>query len=102
VSDKEILTVLGAKCPKGKKFAHQEINNPHRNIATSVLVKGGKLPLASVRLTAPIPRSRIFEMMEVIKKVVCDAPVMSGQILIKNALNLGVDVICTKQVERDA
>lgn len=102
VSDKEIISLVGAKCPKGQKFAHQEINNPHRNIATSVLVNGGELPLVSVRLTAPIPKNRIFDMMEEIKKTQCEAPVKSGQILIKNALDLGVDVVCTKEVEKEA
>ncbi len=100
MSNNEILSLTGSKCPKGETFANQEINDPHRNIATSVLVKGGEMPLASVRLTAPIPKARIFDVMKEIRKAEYDAPVTSGQILSKNILNLGADVICTKQVER--
>ncbi|WP_374058635.1 hypothetical protein [Alkalibacter rhizosphaerae] len=43
-SGKEIFSVEGGKCPRGDKFADQEINDPQRNIATSVLVKGGNSP----------------------------------------------------------
>lgn len=101
VSDKETLSVIGARCSKGETFASQEISDPKRNIATSVLVKGGTMPLTSVRLTASIPRRHIFDVMNEIRKVEFEAPVTSGQILIKNVLNLGVDVMSTKQVERD-
>lgn len=102
VSNMEILSIQGAKCPKGQQFADQEINDPYRNIATSVLVRGGEMPLASIRLTSAISKVRIFDVMEEIRKAECDAPIVAGQILIKNVLGLGVDVICTKQVEKAA
>lgn len=54
------ITVTGNTCKKGKEYAIQELTDPQRNIATSVLVTGGELPLASVRLTRPIPKNRIF------------------------------------------
>ena len=43
--EKELLSVCGNRCPKGASYAEQEIKNPMRNIASSVLVKGGDLPL---------------------------------------------------------
>ena len=52
-----IRQVTGNGCQKGEQYVRQEIENPMRNIATSILVDGGDLPLASVRLTAPVPRS---------------------------------------------
>lgn len=70
-----------------------------RNIASSVLVKGGVLPLTSVRLSAPIPKTMIFPVMEEIKKLTVCAPVAEGQIVIENVLGLGSDVIVTKDVE---
>ena len=48
-----IRSLEGATCKRGAEYVKQELTDPKRNIATSVLVEGGELPLASVRLTAP-------------------------------------------------
>lgn len=77
----------------------QEIENPMRNIATSVLIDGGELPLASVRLSGMIPKDRIFDVMDEIRKVEMPAPVHEGDVAIADVLGLGVDVIVTKDVE---
>jgi CxxC motif-containing protein len=92
------ITVTGNICPRGKEYAISELTDPKRNIATSVLVENGELPLASVRLTAPIPKDRIFEAMEEIKKVRLTAPVHTGQVVIENLLGLPTNVIVTKNV----
>lgn len=78
----------------------QELTDPKRNIATSVLVERGELPLASVRLTAPIPKARIFDAMDEIRKCRLTAPVKAGTVVIKGILGLDADVIVTKNVEK--
>ncbi len=93
-----ISSVEGAACNKGVEYVEQEILNPQRNIATSVLVENGDIPLVSVRLTGTIPKARIFDVMNEIKKVRLSAPVKMGQILIKNVVGLDSDVIATKNV----
>lgn len=94
----EGYSIEGNKCPKGAAYVKQELVNPMRNIATSILVEGGELPLASVRLNAPIPKAKIFTVMEEIKKIKRVAPVYEGEVIIKNVANLGSDVIVTKTV----
>ena len=101
----EITVELEAPEPaegSGKEYVTQEIVSPMRNIATSILVEGGELPLASVRLTAPIPKGRIFDVMAEIRKICMEAPVTEGQCVLENVLGLGSDVIVTKTVERIA
>ena len=95
----QILQITGNACPKGEQYVRQEIENPMRNIATSILVEGGELPLASVRLTGPVPKGRIFDVMKEIRQVRRPAPVTEGQVVIPDVLGLGVDVIVTKTVE---
>lgn len=95
-----ILSIEGASCQRGGEYVQQELYAPQRNIATSVKVEGGNMPLVSVRLTGAIPKDRIFDVMAEIKKVKLAAPVSIGQVLIKNVLGLGRDVIATKQVSR--
>ena len=86
----EILSIEGAACKKGNAYVEQELKDPQRNIATSVLVKGGILPLTSVRLTAPI------------RKCSLTAPVESGTVVIHNLLGYDTDVIVTKDIPENA
>ncbi|CAB1242838.1 Molybdopterin oxidoreductase [Ruminococcaceae bacterium BL-6] len=95
---KEVLSIEGALCPKGREYVTQEMTDPQRNIASSVLVKNGELPLASVRLSQRIPKDRIFDVMKEIRKVKLEAPVKAGQVAIHDVLGLGSDVIVTKNV----
>ncbi len=100
IENGEILAVKGATCPKGEAYVRQEVTAPQRNIATSILVKNGELPLASVRLTKAIPRERIFDAMQVIRTVAVEAPVQAGTVVVEKILGYDSDVIVTKSVER--
>lgn len=94
----EFHSIEGALCPKGRAYVEQELTDPRRNIATSVLVKGGVLPLASVRLTNPVPKARIFDAVNAIKGCSLTAPVQAGHVVIHNLLGYDTDVIVTKDV----
>lgn len=98
IEDGKVLSLTGATCPKGEAYVRQELTDPQRNIATSVLVEGGVLPLASVRLTSPIPKKEIFNAMAEIRKVSVKAPVEAGTVVIKSILGYDSDVIVTKHV----
>ena len=101
VENGKILSITGNICPKGESYVEQELTDPRRNIATSILVKNGELPLASVRLTNPIPKGEIGKAMEEIRKISLEAPVKAGTIVISGILVYESDVIVTKTVERD-
>lgn len=90
----------GNLCPNGEKYVQQELTDPRRTIASSVLVEDGELPLVSVRLTAPIPRDRIFDVMARIRSLRIYAPVERGTVLEENILGLGSDLIATRTVKR--
>lgn len=99
VEEGNIISLEGASCKRGHEYVNQELTNPQRNIASSILLEGGVLPLVSVRLSKPIPKEKIFDVMEVIKKTRLKAPVFIGQVAIPNILKIGSDVIITKNVE---
>lgn len=100
LNENEIVSLNGARCKRGKTYVEQELTCPMRTFSTSILVEGGELPLVSVRLTKPIPKGKIFEVNELIHRQRVQAPVYSGQIILKNVLDLGSDVIITKDVAR--
>ena len=95
-----VLSVTGNLCPKGKAYVTQELVDPRRTIASSVRVTGGVLPLTSVRITNAIPKNRIFDVMAEINKQTLTAPVHIGDVVIRNVLGLGSDVIVTKHIEK--
>lgn len=51
-----VYAVQGAACPKGDAYVRQELTDPQRNIATSVLVEGGELPLGQRAAQPPHPQ----------------------------------------------
>lgn len=94
----QLVRCEGNRCPRGQEYVRQELLCPMRNIATSVLVTGGTLPLCSVRLTGPIPKERIFDAVGAIHARTLAAPVSRGQRVVSDLLGLGVDVIATRAV----
>lgn len=95
----EIRSITGAACKRGVAYVNQELTAPMRTIATSVAVKKGTMPLVSVRLDQPIPKEQIFAVMEELKKVELEAPVRTGDCVIRDILGLGSNVIVTKNVD---
>lgn len=100
IENDEIISISGEGCAKGAAYVNQELKAPQRNIATSVLLRNGYLPLASVRLTNPIPKDKIMEAMSEIKKLEVEAPVKAGDIVVHNLLGYKTDLIITKDLER--
>ena len=99
VENSEVISVTGNICRRGEQYVRQELTAPRRTIASSVFVKDGELPLASVRLTKAIPREMIFPVMDEIHKVVLTAPVQAGTIVLHNVCGLDSDVMVTKNVK---
>ena len=99
VENGQVISVTGHTCPRGEQYVRQELTAPRRTIASSVLVKGGELPVTSVRLTKAVPRDMIFPVMDEIRKVVLTAPVKAGTIVLHNVCGLDSDVMVTKNVD---
>jgi len=94
-----ILSVTGNRCKRGLTYAQQEMTDPRRTIATSVMVSGGNLPLCSVRITQPIPKAQIFEAVQAIHALRLTAPVKIGDVLMENLLGIpDCNVIATKNI----
>jgi CxxC motif-containing protein len=92
--------VSGSLCDKGPGWAEQEILNPVRTIASSVLVRGGAFPLVSVKTDGPVPKGKIFDVMEEIKRLEVDAPVRIGDRLIQGPAGTDCAIVATRHVPR--
>jgi CxxC motif-containing protein len=95
-----VTDVTGNLCDKGPEWARQEIVNPMRTIASSVLVEDGDFPMVSVRTDAPISLKSIFDVMGEIKAVRLNAPVKIRDIIIAKVAGLPCNIIATRNVQK--
>ena len=93
------LNVTGNSCPRGAQYAKDEMTNPKRMITSIVRVRNRENCMASVKTTTSVPKRLIFKVLEEIEKVSVEAPTNIGDVVIKNVLDTGSDIIITKKVD---
>ncbi|SCH05751.1 DUF1667 domain-containing protein [Romboutsia sp. 1001713B170207_170306_H8] len=92
--------VEGNNCKRGEKYAKEELTNPKRVITTTVKLGNSYLHLLPVKTESSIPKNLMFEVMKELDKIKVDAPIKVGDIIIKNILNTGVNIVSAKTVEK--
>ncbi|MDO5039990.1 DUF1667 domain-containing protein, partial [Clostridium sp.] len=80
-------------------YGLNEVTNPVRVVTSTVKVEGGELPVIPVKTNGAIPKPLNFECMKVINETVIKAPVKMGDIVIKDVLGTGIDVIASRNIE---
>lgn len=75
----EVHSVTGNSCPRGDKFAHQELTCPMRVLTTTVAVSGGDETLLPVRTAKAIPLELHAQAMNLIRGLVVNAPHPHGR-----------------------
>lgn len=95
---KEVVKVEGNTCPKGKAYGEKEVTNPTRIVTSSVKVRGGILPVVSVKTASDIPKEKIMDCARVLKEVEVQAPVSIGDVVLEDVCGTGVPMIATKNV----
>ena len=95
----EMRSVAGNSCPRGDKFAHQELTCPMRVLTTTVAVSGGDEALLPVRTAEAIPLSLHAQAMDLIRGLVVDAPVRMGDVVLGNLLNTNIDLIASMDID---
>ncbi len=88
----------GGMCGKGPEYVKNEILDPRRTLTTSVRVIGGNLPLVSVKTTGTIPKEKLKAAMKIVSELTVTAPVELGNVILKDLIEEGVDLIATKSV----
>lgn len=83
--------ITGNLCPRGIDYAKEEQTNPMRIVTTLIRVGESIVP---VKTSKEVPKSRIDEVLIEISKIKVEATAI-GDIVLKNVLDLGVDIIVT-------
>lgn len=93
------LNVTGNFCPRGKEYVLNEIKNPTRVVTSTIRVTNRKHSVVSVKTSKPIPKNKIFELMDVINTLSVEAPTHIGDVVYHNPLGLDVDILITKEID---
>ena len=110
--DEETFAVTGNSCPRGAVYGANELRNPVRVVTSTVVVKpfpdkgrgtgeagGGVAPRRlPVKTDRPIPKGKMFQVMDEIAKVRVTGPVHVGDILIPNVAATDGNVVATKDL----
>lgn len=95
----EVRSVTGNSCPRGDKFAHQELTCPMRVLTTTVAVSGGDEALLPVRTAEAIPLALHAQAINLIRGLVVNAPIHMCDIVLEDLLNTGIDLIASMDID---
>lgn len=95
-----VRSVTGNNCPRGDKFAHQELTCPMRVLTTTVAVSGGDEALLPVRTAEVIPLELHAQAMSLIRGLVVNAPIRMGDIVLENLLDTNINLIASMNIDR--
>ena len=95
---KEIIKVTGNFCPRGAKYATEEMTCPMRTVTSSCYVSGGDEKMVSVKTDDTVPKVKIGQVLDAISKLSLTAPVSVGDVLIRDVAGTGRNVVATRNV----
>ena len=94
----EVCSATGNSCPRGDKFAHQELTCPMRVLTTTVAVSCGDEALLPVRTAEAIPLELHAQAMDLIRGLVVKAPICMSDVVLPNLLETGTDLIASMDI----
>lgn len=96
----EVRSVTGNSCPRGDKFAHQELICPMRVLTTTIAVSGGDEALLPVRTAEAIPLALHAQAMNLIRGLVVNAPIRIGDVVLEDLLGTSIDLVASMDIDR--
>jgi CxxC motif-containing protein len=98
-TDCNSVVITGNSCVRGEVYGKQEAVSPMRVVTSTARVNGFEhIYSVPVKTTAPIPKQKVQDTMQLINTIVVNKPTKRGESVLKNIFGLGVDVVTTKSV----
>ena len=89
----KVVGVSGNICKRGEAYAEAECTRPVRTVTSTVRCKSGKV--VAVKTNAPVPKSKVFDVMKEINTTLAPDGIKIGDVIIKNVAGTGSDVVAT-------
>lgn len=96
--DSSLFIVTGNTCKRGDSYARKELTTPERTLTCTVAVANGKRALVSAKTNGEVPKEKLLDCMQLVRRLTVNAPVAQGQILAKDILQTGIDLIACESV----
>jgi CxxC motif-containing protein len=94
-----ILKVDNCGCKRGEEYVKAELTDPRRMVATTVKIRGSLHPLLPVYTAKPFPKPRIRELLTALQEVELKTPVGMGDVVVKDALGTGIDILASREMK---
>jgi len=94
----DILRFSGNLCKEGEKYAKAECTFAGRVLTTTILTRNSLRKLLPVKTNQPIPKEQLMDAMVFISKLKVKPPVKVGQIMVKNLMDMQVDLVATDEL----
>ena len=91
-------TVSGNMCKRGIDYAISEFTSPVRILTTTLKVNNAYILQLPVKTDKPIPKNKIFEVVNKLKFIEVNAPIKFNQIIVENIID-DVSIVSTREVD---
>lgn len=91
--DGSVVSITGNTCPRGERYVKSELTHPVRMLTTTMATTDGRI--IPVRTSIPIAKELLFDAMEIINASLAPEKTEPGDVIIKNVLSTGADIIAT-------
>ncbi|WP_027633584.1 DUF1667 domain-containing protein [Clostridium hydrogeniformans] len=100
--DKDDIDIYGNECEVGLEYGKFKSKEDKEIFTTIIRIKGSeKHKVLPVKSSQEIDRSLWIECSKALSRIYVGPPISLGDIICKNILNTGVDIISCRTIERD-
>ena len=93
------LNVTGNTCPRGVTYGKQEVTDPRRYLTSTVRLDSKHYRRLPVISSGDLPKDKVSDVVKYLDTVVVKTPVKVKDVVIKDVLGLGVDILATRTID---
>jgi len=93
------LNVTGNTCPRGVTYGKQEVTDPRRYLTSTVRLNSKHSRRLPVISSGDLPKARVSDVVKYLDTVEVSAPVNVKDVIVKDVLGLGVDILATRTIK---
>lgn len=97
----KIISMEGNKCERAEEFVSQELIEPMRILTTTVGIQGSRWAVIPVRTDKSVPKRLFPRIMRQLRRVKLRAPVNMLDVVVRNVLGTGANIIATRTMPRE-
>lgn len=93
------LLVTGNTCKRGHEHGIREFTSPVRMLTTTIAIKNADMTRIPVMGNGEIPKAKIKECLDILYKTMVVAPIICGDVILKNICGTNVDICASRSLE---